>query len=199
MFSKKFRVGPVLTLCSLALLTGCSSFKLDDGQNAAYAVNLGKGASTEIDHTSFDPKLPGYWLVGSEATIQFTGIKGSEIPETFCLMLRTKPDASAKKPSELDLFKIITSRYRIVTKYTPGTPAPVDILSYQGDVLVKTDNTGKYIRIESRGEFIKVTLTRECLTQLIAGDAAISWADYPQSKKPAARTPAEAEGWRRVL
>ena len=182
------------------LLAGCSTYDLEADRNSAYSVNLTKGAAAEIDHPAYDPEVKGYWLVGTDATLQFTLVKDAEIPEQFCFMLRTKPDASTAKPSEIDVFKILTPQYRVVTKFNPAKPAPVDILTYKGDVLVKSDDTGKYIRFERVGERVKVILTKECLRSVVGADAAISWTDYPPSKKSSNnRSPAEAEGWRRVL
>lgn len=183
----------------ISLVSGCA----DSGpetKDAPFAVRLTKGAAAEIDRPGYDPKLGGYWLVGRDAVMEFSRVEGATTPEEFTLMLRTKPDASEKNPSELDLFKIIAPRYRVVTKFNPANPAPVDVLTYRGDVLVKSDNSGKYIRFERVGERVKVTLTKACLDSLVGSDAAISWADYPKDKKSSDnRSPAESEGWRRVM
>jgi hypothetical protein len=201
------------TLAALALaavlpvLSGCTHAAVDstDTSEPAYGANMVRGCAVELEHPYYDPELPGYWLVGNNATLQISHLKGVTRPKTFSFMLRTKPDATLAKPSELDIFKILTSNYRIVTKFNPNKTAPVDILAYtekkEGTevVLVKTDTTGKYVTFERVGERIKVTLTEEGMN-LIGEDAAISWVDLPPGKKSESEhSAAESEGWRKVI
>lgn len=187
------RLRTTAALLGVALLAGCTTPQKTE-KTAAYAVNLA-GGTAEIDHPGYDPELGGYWIVGYSVTMKFMQVRNQPIPESFSFMLRTKPDASLGRPSQLDYFKII-SKYNVVTRFNDGTLAPVDILTLKGDILVKTDTTGKYIRFERVGERIKVTLTKECLTQLIDTDAVISWSDKQTAPKRSAN---ESESWRRVL
>lgn len=198
----------IALIAVLTVFSGCAGVshdETDDPNEAAYGVNMVRGCAVELDHPTYDPALPGYWLVGNNATIQISHLKGRKRPKHFSFMLRTKPDASSAKPSEIDIFKILTPRYRIVTKFSPNKPAPVDILAYtekkEGTeiVLVKTDSTGKYLVFDRVGEHIKVTLTEDGMN-LIGEDAAITWVDLPPGKKnDGEHSAAEAEGWRKVI
>lgn len=192
---------------ALPVFSGCTESLQDsaDSSEPAYGANMVRGCAVELEHPFYDPTLPGYWLVGNNATLQISHLRGVQRPKTFSFMVRTKADATLAKPSEIDIFKVLTPSYRIVTKFNPNKTAPVDILAYtekkEGTevVLVKTDSTGKYIAFERVGERIKVTLT-EAGMNLIGEDATISWTDLPPGKKSESEhSAAESEGWRRVV
>lgn len=194
-------------LVALPVFSGCtnSTSQSTDESDPAYAANIVRGCAVELEHQYYDPSLPGYWLVGNDATLQISRMDGVKTPKAFSFMLRTKADATVTKPSEIDIFKILTANYRIVTKFNPNNTAPVDILAYTDKkegtevVLVKTDTTGKYLTFERVGERIKVTLT-EAGMNLIGEGAAISWVDLPPGKKSSSdHSAAESEGWRRVI
>lgn len=64
---------------------------------------------------------------------------------------------------------------------------------------MKSDESGRYIRFERIGEYVKVTFTAEGMN-LIGDIATISWKELPADKKSDSdHSAAEAEGWRRVL
>ncbi len=201
------KLSALVLVAVLPVFSGCagSSYADADPADAAYAVNMTRGCAVELEHPYYDASLPGYWLVGSNATIQISHLKGVERPATFSFMVRTKPDATLANPSEIDIFKILTPKYRIVTKFNAKKAAPVDILAYtekkEGTevVLVKTDSTGKYLTFERVGERIKVTLTAEGMS-LIGEDATMSWVELPPGKKSESEhSAAESEGWRKVI
>ena len=190
-FSRTF--APAAFALALLAFSGCSAANSGPDAGPAYGVNIVKGCAGEIDHLNYDPALPGFWLVGSDATIQVSRVKDSESPKTFRFMLRTKPDATETKPSEIDVLRILTPNYRLVTKFNPTKIEPVDIFSYTekkdggAAVLVKTDSTGKYIAFERVGERIKVTLTAEALA-ILGPDMAISL-DRPAPQEKSRRRP----------
>lgn len=192
-------IRPALALLAATLVvTGCAFEPYKDEKSAPgsspYIIELTKGVAGEIGNQSYDPALGGYWLVsGTEATISMSLAKGCKVPGQFSFMLRTSPAASDAAPSELNLFKVLSPRYRIVTKFNPGKAAPVDIITPDGDVLVETDSTGKYIRFERVGKYVKVTFTQACLRDLMAPDAVVTWSGRK------ADAPKPVETWRRVV
>ncbi len=184
-------------------LAACSTQEGKPSERSAYALTIAKGAAPELDRRAFDPNLPGYWLVGREATIQLSRIQDEPLTKTFSLMLRTKPDATAAKPSEIDVLRISTPNYRIVTKFNPDKVAPVDIMAYSEKkegtefVVVKTDTTGRYLAFERVGEHVKVTFTAEAMS-ILGDDFVMTWEDRQPGRKVDPAAAAEAAA-RRVL
>lgn len=193
-----------ITTLSLLLLCGCSTLEKKT-PGPAYAVSIVKGAATELDHRVFDASLPGYWLVGAAGTIQVSRVNDEPLPKTFSFMLRTRPDATPEAPSRIATLRITSPLYRVVTKFNPGAPAPVDIMAYSEKktvtefVLVKTDSTGKYIAFEQAGAHVKVTLTTE-LMAVLGDDFVLTWEDAPDGTKSDSAKAVSAEAAeRRIL
>lgn len=192
-------------LAAPAVFTGCTEKTAAQSAEMYYQVRLVRTAAVELEHPSYDATLPGYWLVGNDSIVQMARVKNVTQPKEFSFMLRTKAAATRDNPSEIDIFRVLTPTYRIVSKFNPKKTAPVDILSYKEKkegtevVLVKSDESGRYLRFERVGEYVKVTFTTEGMN-LIGDIATISWKELPESKKSDSdHSAAEAEGWRRVL
>ena len=192
-------------LAALPTFTGCTEKTEEKSAEMYYQVRLVRTAAVELEHPSYDPTLPGYWLVGNDSIVQMARVKGVTQPKEFSFMLRTKAAATRELPSELDIFRVLTPTHRIVSKFNPKKIAPVDILSYREKkegtevVLVKSDESARYIRFERVGEYVKVTFTTEGMN-LIGDIVTISWKELPPGKKSDSdHSAAEAEGWRRVL
>ena len=192
-------------LVALPVFSGCNSEGTAASPEMYFQMRAVRTVANELDHPGYDASLPGYWLVGNDSIVQLIHPKDVKRPKQFCFMIRTKPTASAENPTDIDIFRIVTERYIIVSKFDPKQTAPVDILSRtekkEGTevVMMKSDTTGRYLRFERVGEYVKVTITEEGLG--VVGDlATVSWRELPPGKKSdSAHSAAEAEGWRRVL
>lgn len=201
------RLSALAALALSGLVVGCTSTgdASGDARPAGHSVTLVSGCAVELDHAVYDPALPGYWVVGSEAMIQLSRLPEATDDGELVLMIRTKPDASLAAPSRLDSFRILTRTHRIVTKFDPSasTVAPVDVIAVtikkEGTeaVLVMTDTAGRYLSFKQEGERVRVTFTPEGL-RLIGSDAAISWKDSSRAVAPVG-TPAETTEARRIL
>lgn len=192
----------VPALAAALLLAGCKTGDSKPSDRSAFAVVIKKGGAPELEHRAFDPSLPGYWLVseyGAESVIQLSRIKDEPLTKTFTLMLRTKPDASETKPSELDVFRVTSGAYSILTRFNSEKTAPVYISAIGGKeaVLVKSDTEGRYIRFERVDERVKVTFTSEVLS-ILGDDFVVKWLDVDPSRKNDDAKAAEIDA-RRVL
>ena len=192
-----FRPLVALPCFALLALAGCGSEPA--APVSPYDVFLVRGCATDIEHETYDPGLPGFWLVGTEATTQVSLAKDAVIPDEFVFMLRTRATATKENPTRLAVVKFQTPRYWIFTSFDAKGTAPVDIISYQQKkegteiVPVESDKAGRFIRFEQVGERVKVTLTGKGLA-LLGRDFTLSWSETPaKAGTPAAEVQNKAE------
>lgn len=190
MISPRFAL--VAPLVAAACLGGCSS-ETPDKPESPYAVVLERGCAVDLEHEVYDPKLPGFWLVGTDATVSMSLAKGKTRPDSYAFMIRTRATADAAKPSRLDTVSFLTARYRVLTGFNAKGARPVNVLAYtekkEGTEIipVESDASGKFIIFEQVGDRVKVTITRKGL-DMLGDDVAFTWKETPENGRPAGLT-----------
>ena len=163
-------------LISALLVTSCRSLDMyrHDTAQEPFELVLGRGAEWSQEHRGYDPKLPGYHIVGDIASIALRP-RTDQIPDKLVLAIRTTPTM----PPMLENLTISTANMTI--SCAPFSPTRlIEVALPQDDIVGSPTSRPKkesYFKCEVAGDEVRVTFLPEAM-KLLRNECKISWIDW---------------------
>ena len=166
----------IALVASALLIAGCRPISncLAPRQAVPFDVVLGKGAAWSPEHAGYDPKLPGYHLIGDIASITLTR-RTDRVLKKLVLAIRTSPSMPAMLENftlaapDITLSAAMPSEQKLVEIKNPKAAKPWET--------VATEDKAAYFKFEVVGDEVRVTLLSEA-TKLMTGQSKMSWIDW---------------------